>query len=569
MLRQPLLALVLLFTTVNGWAQPQSTLSCHDVPGLAPLLEPGSILLLGEMHGTKESPHFLYNAACLALQQGTSVTVGLEIPRSERTYVDAFLDSSGDSLAVDRLLQGPIWQRAYQDGRASQAMLDLLEGIRRYRADGLPIRALLIDDPTIPSKRDSAMATHIHGAVLDAPDDVFLVLTGNVHNRMTRGTRWNAAYEPMGYQLRGTLGSTAITSLNVAHQGGEAWVCFGSTPADCGVRKIRGRATEGQGVMLFEDSEDQAYLGQYTVEALTASLPAVGVPPSVVITIDDLPYAGGPQRLDDVAYTAEQFVKTLARYDAPASGFVTGANVMVNGEVDARLDVLRQWRDGGVDLENHSFTHRSFHQIPLADYLDDAVQGLLFPEQIMREQRDSVRYYRHPFNHAGNTPEARKAFDAFLEERGLRLTPFTVEHADYLFNTLYVDARERGDTAMMTRLGEAYLNHLDTAFTFAEMLAEETFDRAIPHIFLIHANAINADYLGQMMGRLQARGYRFIALDTAMNDAAYATPDQYTGNFGISWLHRWRHSMNLEKRLRDEPDPPRWIFDAYQHLRSQ
>src|SRR5436305_6218569 len=31
-------------------------LACHPVEGLAPLLRPGTILLLGELHGSRESP---------------------------------------------------------------------------------------------------------------------------------------------------------------------------------------------------------------------------------------------------------------------------------------------------------------------------------------------------------------------------------------------------------------------------------------------------------------------------------------------------------------------------------
>ena len=396
-----------------------------------------------------------------------------------------------------------------------------------------------------------------------------LLKPGNVHNRLTRGTHWNADYEPMGYLLRESIGEKRIISLNVAYGGGEAWVCFGSTPSSCGIKPLGGRAGEEHGVVLWEEPDGEAYHGHYHVGRLTASIPARGTPPTVAITIDDLPYAGGPQRLEEATRTAEAFVEALARYEAPASGFVTGVNVMIEGQTDARLDVLRRWRDGGIHLDNHSFSHRSFHQIPQTAYLDDATQGLLFPDYLMREKSDSVRFYRHPFNHTGNTKAARHAFDRFLEERGLLLAPFTVEHADYLFNQLYVNAREKADSAAMTRIGEAYLAQLDTAFTFAEDLAQETFGRAIPQVFLIHANAINAAYLVPMLDRLQARGYRFVSLDEAVRDPAYDTPDHYVGNYGISWLHRWRETLNLENRLRHEPDPPRWIIDAYRALQDQ
>ena len=285
---------------------------------------------------------------------------------------------------------------------------------------------------------------------------------------------------------------------------------------------------------------------------------------TVAITIDDLPYIGGPQILEAAVQTGEAMVTGLERYNAPAAAFVTGANVMIDGQVDARLDLMRRWRDAGVRLEYHSFSHRSFNKLSLGTYLDDAVQGQLFPEQLMREAGDSVRWYRHPFNHTGASKEKKEAFSQFLDARDLKLAPFTVEHGDYIFNALYVDALAQGDTAAMRRIGRAYLMQFDTAIRFAERLSRETFGREIPQIFLIHANRINADYLGQMLGLLAARNYRFISLDQATADPAYNTPDEYTKPWGVNWLHRWRVGLGLPNLLREEPDPPEWVLKAYE-----
>ena len=62
---------------------------------------------------------------------------------------------------------------------------------------------------------------------------------------------------------------------------------------------------------------------------------------------------------------------------------------------------------------------------------------------------------------------------------------------------------------------------------------------------------------------LRARGYRFVTLEEALADPAYDTPDEYVGPTGISWLHRWRRTLQLEDRLRDEPDPPKWLLQTY------
>ena len=50
------------------------------------------------------------------------------------------------------------------------------------------------------------------------------------------------------------------------------------------------------------------------------------------------------------------------------------------------------------------------------------------------------------------------------------------------------------------------------------------------------------------------------------NSEAYRTPDGFIGAYGPSWLHRWRISLEMPNRLRDEPDPPVWIQEAYARL---
>src|ERR1051326_1106924 len=101
--------------------------ACDPVDGLGPLLEPGSVLLLGEMHGTEESPAFVDRAACLAHKAGQPVTVALEIPVQEEPLISAYLSSQGGEKDRAALLRGSFWADPYQDGRRSKAMLGLIE----------------------------------------------------------------------------------------------------------------------------------------------------------------------------------------------------------------------------------------------------------------------------------------------------------------------------------------------------------------------------------------------------------------------------------------------------------
>ena len=60
------------------------------------------------------------------------------------------------------------------------------------------------------------------------------------------------------------------------------------------------------------------------------------------------------------------------------------------------------------------------------------------------------------------------------------------------------------------------------------------------------------------------RGYRFVTLEEALADPIYAHADTYTRANGISWLHRWTSTGG--RPIRWEPEPPKWITDAYAAL---
>jgi peptidoglycan/xylan/chitin deacetylase (PgdA/CDA1 family) len=292
----------------------------------------------------------------------------------------------------------------------------------------------------------------------------------------------------------------------------------------------------------------------------------VYAPRQVAITIDDLPYTGETYSLKLAMKNANKIIHALELYKVPASGFVTGRNIMVKGEVDDRLNLLRKWRDSGTRLENHSFSHLSLENSSLKNYLDDLVYGQLFPEILMRERGDSVRFFRSPYNQLGSNEAKKLALLDFLSKRGVSLAPFTIEHADYVFNSLYVNAISLKNEELVVQIGQTYLAQLDSAFQYAEFLSKETFGRQIPQIFLIHANRINADYLKNILEQLQKRDYKFISLSDAIHDTAYKTADGYVGKWGISWLHRWRIGLGLPNLQRLEPDPPAWILNSYQIL---
>lgn len=109
----------------------------------------------------------------------------------------------------------------------------------------------------------------------------------------------------------------------------------------------------------------------------------------------------------------------------------------------------------------------------------------------------------------------------------------------------------------MARIGDDYVRYMEEVFGFYERVSRELLGREPAQILLLHANALNAAYLDELAGMLAGRGYRFVTLDEALADPAYALPDRYVGPRGPSWLERWAFTRGVNPGAM--PRPPAWI----------
>ena len=71
-------------------------------------------------------------------------------------------------------------------------------------------------------------------------------------------------------------------------------------------------------------------------------------------------------------------------------------------------------------------------------------------------------------------------------------------------------------------------------------------------------------HLDALLASLVARGYRFITLEEAMRDPAYATPDVFVGANGPSWLFRWSRTIAPASNFSADPDVPAWVMALFQ-----
>lgn len=211
------------------------------------------LLLIGEMHGTRESPALVARLAERYAQQGP-VLVALELSSSIDEDVQHFLSSDGGPDARAALLQQAYWHKPKErsDGRRNFEVIELLERLRALRAQGKAVSVRTIDvgidQPLDAERRDQAMAGRIREAFLALPAGArLLALTGNVHAMKAK-----PLFAPP--EMQTPMGSLLLDldpyAVRIVAGGGQFWACMAAV---CGPR------AELERPAVSMDSSDPSY----------------------------------------------------------------------------------------------------------------------------------------------------------------------------------------------------------------------------------------------------------------------------------------------------------------------
>lgn len=285
---------------------------------------------------------------------------------------------------------------------------------------------------------------------------------------------------------------------------------------------------------------------------------------AIAFTIDDLPVVSTRQDIQNRQEITKKLLKHLADHEIPAVGFVNENNLYrEEGECDQQqVDLLKMWLDAGLELGNHTFSHTSLHKITVEEFQQQMIKGETITNELLLAKHKKMRYFRHPYLHTGTSLDTKADMDKFFSEKGYIVAPVTIDFEDYVFSSAYDRAFDKGDRKLMRRIGKAYVEYMDKMTAYWERQSRHIFGREISQILLIHANFINSDYLDDVAERFEKRGYRTITLEEALKDPAYREPDLFTGDVGISWLHRWAIKKGGGNVLANEPKIPLFVVKA-------
>ena len=240
--------------------------------------EKAKLILIGEMHGTREVPELVTEMAKRLVKPDAAqpLVIALEYPQTQAADLKAYVDSDGSADARKRLLDTQFWSRAAQDGRSSHAMLSLIDALRMEARKGRKITLAAFDQnagqENSDVSRDKSMADNLRAIVQENPAARVIALTGNYQARQVDGASWDPKYRFMG----GYLKDLVPYSVSVDALRGSYWRCSSGAAVDCKVEKFGIDPIETQAPGLYVDKAlmKSGYALRLVLKQYSVSLPA-------------------------------------------------------------------------------------------------------------------------------------------------------------------------------------------------------------------------------------------------------------------------------------------------------
>jgi peptidoglycan-N-acetylglucosamine deacetylase len=263
----------------------------------------------------------------------------------------------------------------------------------------------------------------------------------------------------------------------------------------------------------------------------------------VALTFDDMPAHGSMAPGRTRSQMTKEIVAALRACRATAFGFVN-AKTLDGADNE---DVLRVWREAGLPLGNHAFSHMDLHQNTAEAFLADVDANEPVLARLMG--KEDWHWFRFPYLNAGETLEKRRAVAAGLAQRGYRVAEVTIDFGDWGYHDTYARCLAKGDRKAIAWLKKTYIEEAARSIDDARAESRAVYGREIAHVMLLHLGDLNAVMTKPLLALLRARSFDVVPLAEAESDPAYAERPDVAVPHGATLFGQVRMQKGL-------PSPP-------------
>ncbi len=244
----------------------------------------------------------------------------------------------------------------------------------------------------------------------------------------------------------------------------------------------------------------------------------------LAITIDDLPSHGALPAGMTRSGIAKMTLDAYAAHKVPrVYGYINA--IHLNSDPD-NAKVLGMWRAAGHPLGNHHVSHASVD----AGTAEDFIAGIEANEPVLAELMpgEDWRSFRYPFLNAGDAARG-PVVAQWLEAHGYAIADVSMSFNDWAYTDTHARCVAKGDMAAIEVMKVRYMDEVRVQIVRSKAMSQKVYGRMIPQVLLTHIGSFGAIMLPQVLDELEKSGAKFVTLEEAQSDAAYAEPGLKSG----------------------------------------
>ena len=256
-------------------------------------------------------------------------------------------------------------------------------------------------------------------------------------------------------------------------------------------------------------------------------LPALAAAQTLSLTFDD---GLDPRRQPQAAAWNRALLQALAEAKLKAMLFPAGKVV----DSPEGMALVAEWGEQGHAIGNHTYAHRNFGspRVSLADFTAD----VLAADAMFEHLPGWTRRLRFPYLKEGESADKRDRLRDWMVLHDYQGAPVSVDTSDWYYSERFVAWRRKHPQADAARFRDAYLAHLWSRVQYYDGLARKLLGRSPKHVVLLHTNAINAEFLPDLIAMLLKRGCTLVPPEEAFTDRMYRRPvDTVPAGESVVW----------------------------------
>ncbi len=246
----------------------------------------------------------------------------------------------------------------------------------------------------------------------------------------------------------------------------------------------------------------------------------------LAITMDDFAIP------EDATHAMERDARIRSHLPEQAVAFVNGRY-----ESHAAFDsVLEGWAADGHIIANHTYSHMWSSREETQTVWDDIARN----HRLLKDRDGFQPYFRFPFLDEGRDRAQQLDYYKRLKEAGYTISPTTIDSYDW-----NVTQRLEKPGADPQRIRDYWIESVLLRANYDQAIAEAIGVPDLPHQMLVHHNALNALFLGDLLAAMRAEGWTVVPAKLALDHPLYAQapPKGYPGG---PWLTRLATEAGLE-----------------------